>query len=592
MPDEPILIPGGEEAITSTIHYIYHAILTTYQQNPKLLKENFRKNPWHSHKFQDKFTLKLLEQLRDASNSETLFRRIIKILHAVMEAEFFASAIFRTLINNIRHTCSENGKTILSPPVKTSQESRFEQNGSNYLPALAAATSNSKSYNKDTGIAILLLDAENLFLDEETEEFLKRVCQYEIQIKIAFANWQRMGKKDVELHNLHYELIHVPAGKDSADVKMATVGSSIFVHYPTAKEVLVCSSDEVMSHLCTTLQTHGLTVYRVRKHGKTVTVFNTQTGKTYTHVIGSLPEIPPLDRFLNQIKDIIKYEQAKKNLSWIRLANIVEIYQTKYKHNIAEVIAFNGGYKNIINFFLQFKNDFVLYKQEESSEFYITLFEIPPIQANSAVSPSAFNSFNSEIKTSSINSTSELKEALIAIFKELTAKHPETPITMDALGSNFSRIYGQGITKILSRLKQGSKFPIFLQNCGYFNLTPYGRSYLVTLRTDNSQDSAAMPKAQASSEIKSLADLEVALVNILKEKSVYAPSYTPLGVLGMEFRNRYGKPINTVIKETLKLNSNFITVVQKLNSFKVIQTAKGWEIALAPPAQSSRVAKL
>ncbi|MCS6794190.1 MAG: NYN domain-containing protein [Oscillatoriaceae bacterium SKYG93] len=585
MPDEPILIPGkGEEAIASAIHYIYHAILTSYQQNPKLLKETFRKNPWHSHKFQYKFTLKLLEQLRHASTSEALLRRIIKILQTVMEAEFFASANFKNLINNIRSfTGSHNGKTIVANESKTSQEKRknFESNGSNSQPVIATASTT----NKDTGIAILLLDAENLFLDEETEEFLKKICQYEIQIKVAFANWQRMGKKDVELHNLHYELIHVPAGKDSADVKMATVGSSIFVHYPTAKEVLVCSSDEVMSHLCTTLQTHGLTVYRVRKHGKTVTVFNTQTGKTYTHILGSIPEIPTLERFLYQIKDIIKYEQAKTNYSWIKLSNVLEIYNIKYQP-LAEVIAFHSPGKNISDFFLQFQNDFVLYKPEESSEYYITLFENPPRIATSAGS-TLQSAFKSGIKTS-INSTSELKEALIAIFKELTVKHPETPITIDALGSNFSRIYGQGITKTLSRLKQGSNFPIFLQNCGYFSLTPYGKSYLVTLHQDESKDTvnAAMPKARAfSSEIKSLVDLEVALVNILKEIIVYAPSiYIPLGVLGMEFRNRYGKPINTVIKDNLKLNSNFITVVQKLNSFKVIQTAKGWEIALAPPA--------
>ncbi len=590
MPDDPILSPGkGAEAIAFASRYIYQAILAAHQQHPEWLKESFRKNPWHSDKFQDKFTLKLVEQLRQADNSEALLRRTLKILHAVMESDFFASAEFGALMNEIRNlTRSQNGSTMAANALaKTSQEAidKFELNGSALLPAPAASTS-----SQDAGIAILLLDAENLYLDEETEEFLKSVCQYEIQIKVAFANWQRMGKKDVELHNLHYELIHVPAGKDSADVKMATVGSSIFVHYPTAKEVLVCSSDEVMSHLCTTLQTHGLTVYRVRKHGKTVTVFNTQTGKTQTHVLGSLPEIPTLDRFIFQLKDIIKYEQAKTNHAWIKLSTVSELYHKKHQRTLTEVVAFHSPGTKASDFFLQSQADFVLYQPPDRAHFYITLFEIPHLPPTQEVAASVLQpAVKSEGKTG-INSAADLEEALIAILKDLTAKHPETPITMDILGSSFSLIYGEGITKTLSRLKQGNKFPIFLQACGSFHLTPHGRTYLVALRQEGSESAIA---PASSSEIKSLADLEAALVNILKEITVYAPgSYIALGVLGTEFRHRYGKPINTVIKEHLKLNSNFISLVQYLNSFKVTQTAKGWEVAIAPPAQSSRAAKL
>jgi hypothetical protein len=131
---------------------------------------------------------------------------------------------------------------------------------------------------------------------------LAEVCVYPIQIKVAFANWSKMGKQDVEFHGRGYELIHVPTGKDSADVKMATVGSSIFVHYPTAREVLVCSSDGVMTHLCNTLQTHGLTVYRVRKQADNLTVFNSKTSQTQTHSLKPVPEIPSLEQFITQLK--------------------------------------------------------------------------------------------------------------------------------------------------------------------------------------------------------------------------------------------------------------------------------------------------
>lgn len=50
-------------------------------------------------------------------------------------------------------------------------------------------------------IAILLLDAENLQLDVQTEKFLSGICHYPIQIKIAFANWRSLGKLDVDFHS-------------------------------------------------------------------------------------------------------------------------------------------------------------------------------------------------------------------------------------------------------------------------------------------------------------------------------------------------------------------------------------------------------
>jgi NYN domain len=90
-------------------------------------------------------------------------------------------------------------------------------------------------------------------------------CKSTLQIKIAFANWRAIGKqRDGELNDRGYQMIHVPAGKNSADLKMTALGSSLFVAYPNVKEVFVCSSDSDLAHLCNTLRLHGLTAYAVR----------------------------------------------------------------------------------------------------------------------------------------------------------------------------------------------------------------------------------------------------------------------------------------------------------------------------------------
>jgi hypothetical protein len=77
------------------------------------------------------------------------------------------------------------------------------------------------------GVAVLLLDAENLQINSETEKFLNSVCQYPIQVKVAFANWCRKGKLDAELHTRNYDLIHVPSGRWKDD-NVWLVDSSTF----------------------------------------------------------------------------------------------------------------------------------------------------------------------------------------------------------------------------------------------------------------------------------------------------------------------------------------------------------------------------
>jgi len=95
------------------------------------------------------------------------------------------------------------------------------------------------------GISILLLDAENLKLDINTETFLARLCKYPPS-QDCFCQLENpsIGKQDAELYR-GYQLVHVPGGKDSADAKMIALGSSILRQYQTVKEVFVCSSDGI-----------------------------------------------------------------------------------------------------------------------------------------------------------------------------------------------------------------------------------------------------------------------------------------------------------------------------------------------------------
>jgi hypothetical protein len=421
MPGDSNLLSVTDSAASDKISlYVYRAILEIQQQHPEWLKEKYRKVAWQHIRHQTIFLERLKAELCSAQESKVQLLKLRKFLQLILENGFFESADFKGLIEKVHRMLQPE---TLSPSQDFAKE-----------PVL-----------KSTGaIAILLLDAENLHLNSEAEKFLANICTYPIQIKVAFANWRSMGKKDLELHERHYELIHVPPGKDSADLKMSTVGSSIFVHYPTAKEVLVCSSDNALTHLCTTLQTHGLTVYRVRKNGEVITVFNSKTSKTHTHSLKAVPEIPSVEEFVLQLKQLIKKEQERTGSQWIKLSRVSNLYQTKHQLTMSQVVTAHFPGKKSRDVFSEYPSEFASHRISAQSPLYITLFEIPkpnPSNGNGSITDS--NELTPVVADLTINSEAELEQALANILQALTIKNPGSAIPISILGSVFYKQHGQ-----------------------------------------------------------------------------------------------------------------------------------------------------
>jgi hypothetical protein len=434
--------------------YIYEAVLEMQRQHPEWLKEKYRKVAWKDDRYRSIFIDKLKQELLNASDQKAQLLKVRKFLQLLLEPSFFDSAEFRVLIKNLHQ--------IVFQPETLS-------NGGENLDSKSPGA-----------IAILLLDAENLQLDVETEKFLEKICTYPIQIKIAFANWRSMGRKDAEFHERHYELIHVPPGKDSADLKMATVGSSIFVHYPNGKEVLVCSSDNAIIHLCTTLQTHGLTVYRVRKQKDAIAVFNSKTGETQTHSLKPIPEMPSVEEFIARLKQLIKAEQLRTGSQWLKLSRISNLFQSKYHLTITQVVATHFPGKRTRDIFFEYPSEFVAHQVGEQSQLYITLFEMSESPGhNSNGSTSELDSQNNIV--TSISSQSELEAALVNILKNLTAKSSKSAISMSSLGSEFHKQYGKTISNTLDELNLNGNFPKFIKSCSSLKLGQTKKGWQVAI---------------------------------------------------------------------------------------------------------------
>ncbi len=531
--------PQSPLEVSATISQaIYRIILQTSHQHPELIVSKYRTTPWHL--VQSTFLSKIQHSLVNLSAAKSIEKKVEQILHIFLDPKFFLlpqAVHIQNKIKNLIPTYLTPGVDIPDPVNQPShQPSHQPTHQPSHQPSFFRKDDlgESKNYNGSTnnqGIAILLLDVENLQLDTATEKFLAEICQYPIQIKIAFANWRHMGKQDLEFHQRGYELIHVPAGKDSADVKLATVGSSIFVHYPTAKEVLVCSSDAVLTHLCTTLQTHGLGVYLVRKKGEILTALDMKTGNTHTRMLRVSTDINSSDQLIIQLQKIINAEQQLTGKKWIQLARVSHLFRSKYHLTISQVVSMYLPGKKARDIFLGNPSVFVVHRPTKEKYLYISLFdnlnigsqnhlgtgEIAPSllsqnpdrkmainngtngisnrvkvlhELSSDVTANVMNSGSqnsSSLPSIPFSSQMDIEIALVKLIKEITHNDQSKFVYVGVLGNQFSRCYGRKITDVVKALKLASTFSAFLESSPLFNLNKTDSQVTVSLAYPDSE---------------------------------------------------------------------------------------------------------
>lgn len=471
MLDNASVTPATDSAVIHEISLcVYQAILEIQQQHPEFLQEKYKNIPWQDTRHRSSFLKTLKQGLSKTQDPKVLFGKIQKFLQLLLFSSYFELPHYGNLMKKIRpliqqlirstQAVSPNALSLNSPSISSTKGELIQP---------------------PQGIAILLLDAENLQLDTNTEQFLAGICTYPIQIKVAFANWRSMGKQDIEFHSRGYELIHVPSGKDSADVKMATVGSSIFVHYPTAKEVLVCSSDGVLTHLCTTLLTHGLTVYLVRKKGEDITVLNSKTSQIQTYSLKTVPEFPSFEEFITQLKELIRLEQKRTNKQWIKLARISHLFQERFNLTLTQVVSHHWPGKRARDVFIDHPTYFVAHQVSEQAELYINLFEVYP---NNAIAPTNSTQKSEPKNLVEISSRDELERILLKILASATHQAPGSYIPITVLGTQFQRRYSQSVTTVLKKLQLNIKFTQFLQSCTAFELRHTEKGWRVAVRVE------------------------------------------------------------------------------------------------------------
>jgi hypothetical protein len=319
-----------------------------------------------------------------------------------------------------------------------------------------------------TGIAILLLDAENLKLDINTEKFLASVSHYPLRVKIAFANWRShtLGKLDAELYERGYQLIHVPIGQNSADAQMITMGVSISRHYPEAKEVFVCSCDWLLTHLCNSLQTQGMTVYRVRRQDNILTVENRNTSESREYSLTLGTEIPSFEEFVDKINELFHAEHESLSGRIARLSTVTALFQERRLLTLKE----NRANSPLVE---PQKQDSVLPVSEQKTT------PSPPNQVDVEANTSVTSSSNTSIK--SINSKEEFEQTLVELITSLQANSSIDQVEVTQLSAALKIVCGESANSVIKKLKLGGNFTKFLQSCKTFKVGNSGPKAQVTL---------------------------------------------------------------------------------------------------------------
>lgn len=500
MPDQQnsaVKQPVRQDIMQAIGQYLHGVLVIMQQEQPQWLASKYRNIQWSQAKYgtilEKNFTAHLAPNLTD----KILLKQINNYCQQLFAPEYLLTVDYQQVQQNINDLVNQYlGKEYLSIDQNNYhnhhnvsanlQENKIHQ---------VISHSNQESYQTNyhnpapsiAGIAVLLLDAENLQLGADTEKFFAENCHYPIQIKIAFANWRSMGKRDLELHERGYQLIHIPPGKDNADLKMATLGSSIFIYYPNTKEVLVCSSDRGLIHLGQTLQNHGMTVYQVRKQKNQITMLNSQTGEVKTHILGDNVDVPAVDQFIKQLQNLIQQEIVRTNYHWVKLSRISALYSETYNLSISAVVSVHFPGHQARDIFINYPNYFAIHKPTESSHLYITTFQLiddSPLPIDDHLEKNSKIDKTTEYLITDIQSFEDLEKCVMQIVNEATANSPDTYIPISHIGSQFYHTYQIPITNIIGRFQTTSKLPKFLQLCSCLKLQKTDNNgWLVTTKS-------------------------------------------------------------------------------------------------------------
>lgn len=270
IPNSILSQPSSAQLATELSEQLADIFLTFVQKNRRFLLSNYQAINWNDPKHHKSLNLLIKAEIDKGNRADHLTLWFhYHLSERLFNPIVFSNKKYKVFLHSIKQFLGQSVENFIYAPITQPRENtidspiRLESPTKNELISSEIARHKSESRDKE-GIAVLLLDAENLSISQKEEDLIQQHCSYPIQVKLAFANWRSLNK-DKDLYDRNYDLVHVPKGKNHADGKMIAVGASILNLYPKTQAVLICSSDTIMSSLCSQLTKEGIEVHIISR---------------------------------------------------------------------------------------------------------------------------------------------------------------------------------------------------------------------------------------------------------------------------------------------------------------------------------------
>lgn len=342
--------------------------------------------------------------------------------------------------NNIRKLIEGENESIILDNSKRLISKLFSDKfltSSSHSELIALIQSNldntSRSSHLSTGM--ILLDADQLSLDRDTEIQLEKRANCKILYRIAFANWKNKNN-DRSLHERHYLLIHLPSGRDKADGGMMMFGSSVRHHYPDVNCLFICSNDKIFTSLAMRLTELNLQSYTVNQIGSEVHVKSLDGVESW-----KIQPLVPIAHLLERVKNIIR----QKSNAWILISVIEESYVQEHGHSFKEDLQDRDKYNSLLEFLKHYPKHFVVHiVNEEELDIHVMLF-----QASDTLKGTNLDAKNISSEENKLDNTVEIfQQKIVKIIESLIQNSKsERPINLNELASAFFKTYQVPINK-------------------------------------------------------------------------------------------------------------------------------------------------
>ncbi|MEA5448907.1 NYN domain-containing protein [Leptolyngbya sp. CCNP1308] len=481
-----LLNPERSEKIARCLHA---ALLKTQQQRADLLTEAGR--TWLQTTSAEGQIAKLAGLLEQQSTVPTLLRAVERILEKLFVPAFQGSKPYRQVLQQVQR---------LAIPVRILVPSRFP-NASRIAPPARPGQSPEPEPQDELSplpwVGLLLVDAENMNPPEALEAFLQTLGQYPIRHRLAFGNWRRLGRRDRDLYRRGYQMVHVPSGKNSADIKMAVDTSLITLQNPSIREVFICSADTDLLHLGYALLNLGIRVHCVsHRHDGWFEVLDLAQQTTQKVYVDSgegagpaaesaqqVMKVPTLAETARSLKQLLTQAHQDDPDQPITMGHLGKLFRDRHHLSASEALQANSGYKTLGQF-LKSHNAFVLSPLPNSKQVVVTLKAIandnPPVP-QPAIAPSPLPPGGDPPLLLPITDAQTLEQAIIKLLWSLSSGQPDGQIRLAVLAAYFAHVYQESMSAVLKRIGEPKGLPKFLAKCRSLRVQKQGEDWRIAL---------------------------------------------------------------------------------------------------------------